>query len=324
MKRLDPQALEGFVDEVHQQGNFVEEAHLLVTRLEHKAAAKHAEPTKQRHRLIGDVRAEVRDQIKLAEMYWRYKVVGQEQDPKTMALTTLRAAKDIADDWASGRRERQEALRAEYAQISQGIGFAQLIHTPADEIGDRLLADIRFQLEEALKLRKQCADWLGCAESYNSLGSLYAKVGKYRLAEANFVRSLKLRQEHAPKDLAQSCVSLGQLMLEFAALHGDEGPGGGGSSGSLGGAAGAPAAADGGDAGSVDGGGSGAGGTRSRAEALEKAEEYLQRALLSYEETLGPDNAHVANAHEGLVRVFMQQGRLELASTHLELSLIHI
>ena len=108
MKRLDPQALEGFVDEVHQQGNFVEEAHLLVTRLEHKAAAKHAEPTKQRHRLIGDVRAEVRDQIKLAEMYWRYKVVGQEQDPKTMALTTLRAAKDIADDWASGRRERQE------------------------------------------------------------------------------------------------------------------------------------------------------------------------------------------------------------------------
>ena len=110
-------------------------------------------------------------------------------------------------------------------------------------------------------------------------------------------------------------------MLEFAALHGDEGPGGGGSSGSLGGAAGAPAAADGGDAGSVDGGGSGAGGTRSRAEALEKAEEYLQRALLSYEETLGPDNAHVANAHEGLVRVFMQQGRLELASTHLERAL---
>ena len=197
VKRLDPQALEGFVDEVHQQGNFVEEAHLLVTRLEHKGGgearrADEAAPPADRRRPRRGARP---DQA------------GRD----VLAVQGGRAGARSEDNGADHAARRQGHCRRLGERPPRAPGGAAR-RVRADLAGDRLRAadphagrrdrrpfasrhplPARGGAEAAEAVRRP----VGVRRELQLLGSLYAKVGRHYPAEANFVRSLKLARARA-------------------------------------------------------------------------------------------------------------------------------
>ena len=106
----------------------------------------------------------------------------------------------------------------EMANILQGLGVTRLIHNEDRSEDDT----IEKLLKDALEIRTRLKDYIGSAETLNSLGSLMQKKDRYDDAHGYYMKSLTLRERHAKKGdtrevlLAQSYVSLGNLLAQQA------------------------------------------------------------------------------------------------------------
>jgi tetratricopeptide (TPR) repeat protein len=160
---------------------------------------------------LGQFKERVAAQIKLGEMYWRYRAVLPGESPLEEAIKVLDEAKALCERAAE---EHEGAdMRAERGQVHQGLGVARLVHhqSRSDD------PTIEKLLREALAVREELEDHVGRAETLNSLGMLRMKNKRYQDAEAYMEQMVDLRERKLPKhhpDLAQGYMSLGSLLHE--------------------------------------------------------------------------------------------------------------
>ena len=133
----------------------------------------------------------IADMVKLAEQFWRHRVVEAGQDPKEEALTLLEHALSECTELCAGATNEKETREANLllATVKQGIASAKLVHN-ADRSEDELIETL---LNEVLDLRRQFNEPLPQAETHNSLGMLCMKKEEYAQAENHFTRSLDIR-----------------------------------------------------------------------------------------------------------------------------------
>ena len=290
--------LETIEKDQETRGDYKQAANILTNTVEQAEIvpdAVDAEVLKwDRHR----VSQSLQDRIKLAEMYWRYRVVKENEQPLQKAVETLEPARRIYERFKGHHEKEARALEPLLAQIYQGLAVARLIFTPEAAVRNNehgIKDKIHEDLKRALELRTSHADILGRAETFNSLGMLYKKLRRFPTAQEQFEMSLKLRQKVLEDNkksagihglLAQSHVSIGTLAEEMATAVAD--------------AHGHPPTAD------------------EKEQLLRKAVKEFSLAKASYEEELGKEHPKVAWALEGLARVHRMTGELQLAKESAE------
>jgi tetratricopeptide (TPR) repeat protein len=109
----------------------------------------------------------------------------------------------------------QSWLQSEEGQIKFMQGVTRLIHNE-DRSEDNLIVSL---LQESLALHERLDEHERIGDVLNSLGTLHSKAGRLTEAEATFMRSLKLREQHIELldgkiAFAQACVSLGNFLAE--------------------------------------------------------------------------------------------------------------
>ena len=191
--------------ENEKAGDYVSAMLLVRNHLARTVLPEHATLEKVKERLVA--------QIKLGEMYWRYRAVLPGESPLQLAVETLTEARSLCERFIEESKPALVDLRAEMAQLAQGLAVARLVHNKTrDE--DALIEKL---LREALELREELEDHIGRAETLNSLGSLRMKHKRYVDAETYLVQMVDLRQRKLPPqhpDLAQGYMSLGSLFQE--------------------------------------------------------------------------------------------------------------
>jgi len=127
---------------------------------------------------VDQAKERIAQRLKLAEMYWRYRVVDEGKSPRTEALAVLDGALELLTR-ARADEVGSSGLRSEEGQIKFMQGVTRLIHN-ADREEDEL---IRSLLQEALALHTALDEHERIGEVLNSLGSLHQKGGRLREAE---------------------------------------------------------------------------------------------------------------------------------------------
>lgn len=227
--RLDKEILHEMVEELTNQGDYVGAGSMLESSL-------HTVLTEEQLLDPGTVRDKVRDLNKLGEQKWRYRVVGDHENPRDAAIEVLEKAvsyiiehmtkvleahrhlvrlpsgqgddgsvsarceimlKDCSDPHG---RELKELWAAELSEACMGLAVARLIFN-SDRSED---GEIGALLGIAVTLRQESKDKAGVSATFNSLGMLKEKQHKWDEAEQYYTRSLDTRmllldKEHSEK-----------------------------------------------------------------------------------------------------------------------------
>ena len=175
-----------------------------------------------RHR----VSLSLQDRIKLAVMYWRYRVVKENEQPLQKAVETLEPARRIYERFKGHHEKEARALEPLLAQIYQGLAVARLIFTPEAAVRNNehgIKDKIHEDLKRALKLAvaptsrpRQTFNRSGCCTKL-----LRPAQGRSRCRSAPPEGAEDNKKSAGIGLLAQSHVSIGTLAEEMATAVAD-------------------------------------------------------------------------------------------------------